>query len=80
VVILGLVLAFGVHATKATARPVVTASTGGIGNPVVSTAEDVVSLVVSILALAVPILIGIVLALIIAWLVWRVFFRPRAMV
>jgi len=79
-VILGLVLAFGVHATKATARPVVTASTGGIGNPVVSTAEDVVSLVVSILALAVPILIGIVLALIIAWLVWRVFFRPRAMV
>lgn len=33
----GVLLAGGVHATKATVRPVVTATTGGLGNPVVST-------------------------------------------
>lgn len=74
-VILGLVLAFGVHAVKASARPVVTASTGGIGNAFVSVGEDVVSVGVSLVAIVVPVVIGILLALIIAlvagWLVAR---------
>ncbi|MBM3130238.1 MAG: DUF4126 domain-containing protein [Chloroflexi bacterium] len=73
--ILGLVLAFGVHAVKATARPVVTASTGGLGNAFVSIGEDVVSAGVSIVAIIVPFVIGIVLALIVMWFV---FFRRRA--
>jgi hypothetical protein len=49
--ILGMVSAGGVHAVKATARPMITASTGGLGNPVVSTAEDLVALTVTVLAL-----------------------------
>lgn len=71
-VILGLVFAFGVHSVKATARPVVTASTGGVGNAFVSVGEDLVSAGVSITALALPLLIGIVLiALIVGWVFWR---------
>jgi hypothetical protein len=70
--ILGLLVAFGVHATKATARPLVTVATGGIGNPVVSTVEDVASVGITFMALLAPILlllstIGLVLA---GYLVW----------
>ena len=73
--ILGLVLAFGVHAVKATARPVVTASTGGLGNAFVSVGEDVVSASVSLIAIIVPLIIGFLLAAImLGWL----FFRGRA--
>ena len=73
--ILGLVLAFGVHAIKATARPVVTASTGGLGNAFVSVGEDVVSASVSLIAIIVPLTIGFLLAVI---AIWFVFFRKRA--
>jgi hypothetical protein len=73
--ILGLVLAFGVHAVKATARPVVTASTGGLGNAFVSAGEDVVSASVSIVAIIVPLVIGFIIAVIVLW--W-LFFRRRA--
>ncbi len=72
--ILGLVLAFGVHAVKATARPVVTASTGGLGNAFVSVGEDVVSAGVSLVAIIVPVIIGLLLAVIVMWFV---FFRSR---
>jgi hypothetical protein len=75
--ILGLVLAFGVHAVKATARPVVTASTGGLGNAFVSVGEDVVAAGVSIVAIIVPLVIGFLLALIVMWFV---FFRKKKMV
>jgi len=71
-VILGLVLAFGVHAVKATARPVVSVSTGGVGNAFVSAGEDVVSAGVSVMALAMPLLLGMVLVgLGVGWLVLR---------
>lgn len=71
-VILGLVLAFGVHSVKATARPVVTASTGGVGNAFVSVGEDLVSAGVSITALILPLLLGIMLvALIVGWMFVR---------
>lgn len=75
-VILGLVLAFSVHAVKATARPVVTATTAGMGNAFVSLGEDVASAAVSLIAIVVPILIVIVLLAIV--LMWFVFFRRRA--
>ncbi len=74
-VILGLFLAFGVHAVKATARPVVTASTAGIGNAFVSVGEDIVSTGVALTAILIPALIGFLLALIVVWLAWRAFFR-----
>jgi len=71
-VILGLLVSGSVHAVKATARPVVTATTAGIGNPVVSTIEDIVSGITSLVAILLPWLVlliatsGIVLVL---W--WR---------
>jgi hypothetical protein len=54
--IAGLVMALSVHATKAAARPVVNASTMGIGAPFVSVAEDILSAVGSILAIFFPLL------------------------
>lgn len=72
-IILGIILAGGVHATKGAVRPVVTASTAGVGNPIVSVAEDIVALIVSVLSLIVPILLTITLifAFVWAWLRWR---------
>ncbi len=77
----GLVLAGGVHAVKATARPVVTATTAGVGNPIVSVLEDVLSAVVSILSVLIPILMATILIILLAtlgWLWWRRRNRPAA--
>ncbi len=68
---LGIVLAGGVHAIKAVARPVVNTATGGSGAPVASTAEDVAAIGSTAIALLVPVLVIAVIALllIVAWLV-----------
>lgn len=50
--VLGLLVAGGVHATRTAVRPVATATTAGLGNPVVSAAEDAGSLTLSVLALS----------------------------
>ncbi|HEY7620665.1 MAG TPA: DUF4126 domain-containing protein [Solirubrobacteraceae bacterium] len=52
----GAVIAGALHATRATARPVVTGSTAGIGNPVVSLVEDVGSVGLVVLAVIIPVL------------------------
>ena len=52
----GVILAGGVHAAKATVRPVVTASTAGTGNWFVSILEDVTAVFVSLLAILIPLL------------------------
>ncbi|HRQ41870.1 MAG TPA: DUF4126 domain-containing protein [Chloroflexota bacterium] len=52
----GLLVAGGVHTVKMTARPVVTATTVGTGNWAVSLLEDVTAVVVTLLAIFVPIL------------------------
>lgn len=52
--ILGVILAGSVHAVKAGGRPVVAATTAGLGDPIVSTIEDVISLVTSVLAIVAP--------------------------
>ncbi len=57
----GLLVAGGVHATKTAARPVVTVTTAGVGNPIVSTLEDIVAFVVSLLALLLPIVAAILM-------------------
>src|SRR5574338_614544 len=58
----GLLVAGSVHVAKSAAvRPAVTAVSGGAANVPVSIAEDVVSTVVSILAIVLPILIGTLL-------------------
>lgn len=55
--IAGLLVAGGVHAAKTTVRPVITASTGGTGNWLVSTLEDVLAFLASVLAILVPVII-----------------------
>lgn len=75
----GIVLAGGTHLIKAGGRPVVTATTGGLGNPVVSTIEDIIATVTSVVAIIFPYLILawiFLLALLIYLIVrWR---RQRA--
>lgn len=53
----GLMIAFSVHATKAAARPVVNASTLGLGAPVVSLIEDIVAAITSFVAVFLPFII-----------------------
>ena len=69
--ICGLLVAGGVHAAKATARPVVTSTTGGLLNPVVSVLEDVLSFVMAVVFILVPILGIVLLSLIIVWIIRR---------
>ena len=68
--ICGLLVAGGVHAVKATARPAVTATTLGTGNWVVSFAEDVVSFVTSVLAILMPLLLVLLVVLLILSVGW----------
>lgn len=56
-VAIGVVLALGVHVAKAVARPVVNASTAGVGAPVASTLEDVGSVSLSFVAILIPALV-----------------------
>jgi len=52
----GVILAGGVHAVKASARPLINVATGGAGAPVASTVEDVGAAGISALAIAAPLL------------------------
>lgn len=70
-VICGILIAGGVHAIKAGAvRPIVTATTGGVGNVPISILEDVIATIVSILSVLLPILIGIFFLLLLTLLIW----------
>ncbi len=60
--ILGLLAAGSVHAIKATTRPLVTATTAGLGNPIVSMLEDGLVIVSVALALVVPVVAAILFA------------------
>ncbi|MGI9542455.1 MAG: DUF4126 domain-containing protein, partial [Cyclobacteriaceae bacterium] len=56
------------------------ATTGGLGNPVVATVETGGSLVLSVLAIFIPIIAGVVVVLIVIYLIrkWRQFKKWRA--
>lgn len=73
----GLIIAGGVHTAKAVARPAVTAGTAGLGNPVVSLAEDAVSGVTTVVAVLAPVLLGL-LVLLAVWLFIRSYERRKA--
>ncbi len=73
----GLALAGGVHAARATARPFATATTAGLANPLVSFAEDVVALVLSVLAVVVPVVAALLVLLLAVALVRFVQRRRR---
>lgn len=66
----GLLLAGGVHAIKASARPAVTASTLGTGNWVVSILEDVLALVMAVMAILVPLLVAIFIVFMFFLFLW----------
>jgi hypothetical protein len=70
--LLGLVTAGSVHAAKAVSRPAVTVTTGGLGNPLVSTVEDMIAAGTAVLAIAAPAAILVVLALFVVILLWAV--------
>ncbi|MHA0042620.1 DUF4126 domain-containing protein [Deinococcus sp. PEB2-63] len=62
---LGLIVAGGVQATRTAVRPVATATTAGLGNPVVSTVEDGTSLLLSALAVFAPLVAALLLVVIV---------------
>jgi hypothetical protein len=78
--ILGIVVALAVHTLKATTRPVVNATTAGVGAPVISTVEDASSLGISLIAVFLPILVILALLLLalFAWWALRKIRRLRA--
>ncbi len=72
--ILGLLAAGSVHAVKATSRPIITATTGGIGNPIVSMLEDIVAVIATAMAIIAPIVAAVMMALFLFvafYVVWR---------
>jgi hypothetical protein len=72
----GVLIALCVHGVKAAARPVVNTATAGFGAPVVSTVEDLGSVTMSLLALLVPVLVLVGLALL-TWATVQVVRRRR---
>jgi hypothetical protein len=74
----GLLVAGSVHVAKAGAvRPMVTATTGGAGNIPVSIAEDIVSTVLSIVAIVLPILVGTLMVVLAAFIIWWLYRRAN---
>jgi hypothetical protein len=71
-IVAGIAISFIVHSMKAAARPLVNASTAGVGAPVASTAEDIFSVSMAFVAIIFPVLIIFFLI----FLIW-VFFRFR---
>ncbi len=62
---LGAIISLIVHGIKTATRPVVNATTGGLGAPVASTAEDAFSITLSAAAILFPVLIIVFLGLLI---------------
>ncbi|HET7230796.1 MAG TPA: DUF4126 domain-containing protein [Longimicrobium sp.] len=82
-ILLGAPLALGVHSAKATARLGSTATTAGMGNPLLSVAEDVAAITSIILGFLAPLLALVLMAVtvfFIARLALRVRRRRRAAV
>lgn len=71
-IVAGVLIALGVHGIKSAARPVINAGTAGVGAPVASTAEDVTSVSMSVIAIVLPFLVLLFLVAIVFSLVWLV--------
>jgi len=68
--VVGAPVAFGFHAAKAGTRAASSATTLGVGNPVLSTLEDIAAMGLTLVALVVPWLAPVLL-LVIAFVLWR---------
>ena len=78
-IISGLLVAGSVHTVKSVAmRPAITATTGGLGHAPVSIAEDVLSPFLSIIAIIIPIIVGIILVLLTTTFIWWWWRRSNA--
>ena len=75
-VIVGAPTALAFGAAQGGTRAASTATTGGLGNPVLSVVEDVLAFLTVLIAFVIPLLIPVVLALLL-WAVWRLFRRVR---
>jgi hypothetical protein len=73
---IGVVLALATHVTKMASRPALNAVTVGAAAPVVSTAEDIGSVILSFLALLIPVLVIVALGGVVVGFV--LLFRRRA--
>jgi hypothetical protein len=69
-VIAGILISLAVHGLKAASRPVINATTAGTGAPVASTAEDITSVVLSIVAILLPALVLVFIVGLIAMFWW----------
>jgi hypothetical protein len=74
--ICGVLVAGATHSVRASARPLATVTTAGVANPVISFFEDVTSVVLSVLAVIVPVL-AFLLVLLFAVLMVMLFQRLR---
>ncbi|MBS1968052.1 MAG: DUF4126 domain-containing protein [Chloroflexi bacterium SZAS-1] len=72
--ICGILVAGATHSARATARPLATFTTAGVANPVISFMEDTSSLVLSVLAIILPVL-AFVLVLLFAFLMFWLYRR-----
>ncbi len=70
--VVGFLLAFAVHGAKSGARVAVTTTTAGVGNPVVSLGEDALTVGSIGLLIFFPI-VGLILAIIVVLISWRLF-------
>jgi uncharacterized membrane protein len=71
-IIAGLLVAGTVHAVKSVVvRPAVTATTAGMGDVPVSFLEDGISTMLSVLSIALPAVVGVVLILMAIGIIWR---------
>ncbi len=64
----------GVHAVKALSRPMVTGATGGTGNFAVSIGEDILAILVSLLAVLLPFIVlfvGVGSIVLFLWWLWE---------
>lgn len=75
-VLLGIITAGLVHTGKAVSRPVVNTTTGGLGTPVVSAAEDGAAITLSLVAIFLPALV-IFLLLLLLWGLFALWRRGR---
>ena len=66
------------HAAKSALRAASTALTGGLANPVISVLEDVITVVLFALAVLVPLLVVLSLALVGGWAARRLTARPAS--
>lgn len=74
----GLLVAGTVHVAKAgVMRPLVTATTGGTANTPVSIAEDITSTVLSVVSILIPIIVGTLLIVLAAFLIYWLYRRTE---